>query len=116
MFSFKNAIVITVALSTIQAAVYGLNLWLGNSGLIIGTFIASLFEIHAAIAAIVVQGDPNTAQATPLLIALMVGLCAHAMSKSINAGLTGGYKYALAFVPAQIFHMAILVILVWVSR
>ena len=116
MFSFKNAIVITVALSTIQAAVYGLNLWLGNSGLIIGTFIASLFEIHAAIAAIVVQGDPNTAQATPLLIALMVGLCAHAMSKSINAGLTGGYKYALAFVPAQILHMAILVILVWVSR
>ncbi|MBY3625085.1 MgtC/SapB family protein [Acinetobacter sp. CUI P1] len=116
MFSFKNAIVITVALSTIQAAVYGLNLWLGNSGLIIGTFIASLFEIHAAIAAIVVQGDPNTAQATPLLIALMAGLCAHAMSKSINAGLTGGYKYALAFVPAQILHMAILVILVWVSR
>ena len=116
MFSFKNAIVITVALSTIQAAVYGLNLWLGNSGLIIGTFIASLFEIHAAIAAIVVQGDPNTAQATPLLIALMVGLCALAMSKSINAGLTGGYKYALAFVPAQILHMAILVILVWVSR
>lgn len=116
MFSFKNAIVITVALSTIQAAVYGLNLWLGNSGLIIGTFIASLFEIHAAIAAIVVQGDPNTAQATPLLIALMVGLCADAMSKSINAGLTGGYKYALAFVPAQILHMAILVILVWVSR
>lgn len=116
MFSFKNAIVITVALSTIQAAVYGLNLWLGDSGLIIGTFIASLFEIHAAIAAIVVQGDPNTAQATPLLIALMAGLCAHAMSKSINAGLTGGYKYALAFVPAQILHMAILVILVWVSR
>lgn len=116
MFSFKNAIVITVALSTIQAAVYGLNLWLGNSGLIIGTFIASLFEIHAAIAAIVVQGDPNTAQATPLLIALMAGLCAHAISKSINAGLTGGYKYALAFVPAQILHMAILVILVWVSR
>jgi hypothetical protein len=38
------------------------------------------------------------------------------MSKSINAGLTGGYKYALAFVPAQILHMAILVILVWVSR
>jgi hypothetical protein len=49
----------------------------------------------------------------PLLIALMVGLLAHSISKSINAGLTGGYRYAFAFVPAQIVHMGILAILLW---
>ncbi|GAB02124.1 MULTISPECIES: DUF4010 domain-containing protein [Acinetobacter] len=113
MFSFKNAVIITLALSGIQVAIYALNLWLGSTGLILGTVIASLFEIHAAIAAIVVQGEPETAQSMPLLIALMVGLLAHSISKSINASLTGGYRYALAFVPAQIVHMGILAILLW---
>jgi uncharacterized membrane protein (DUF4010 family) len=116
MFSFKNAIIITFALSAIQAAVYALNLWLGSSGLILGTLIASLFEIHAAIAAIVVQAEPDTVQATTLMIALMIGLAAHALAKSINAALTGGYKYALAFIPAQIIHMTVLIIMLWMQQ
>ncbi len=116
MFSFKNAIIITFALSAIQAAVYALNLWLGSSGLILGTLIASLFEIHAAIAAIVVQAEPDTVQATTLMIALMIGLAAHALAKSINAALTGGYKFALAFIPAQIIHMTVLIIMFWMQQ
>ena len=116
MFSFKNAIIITFALSTIQAVVYALNLWLGSSGLILGTLIASLFEIHAAIAAIVVQAEPDTVQATTLIIALMIGLAAHALAKSINAALTGGYKFALAFIPAQIIHMTVLIIMLWMQQ
>ena len=116
MFSFKNAIIITFALSTIQAVVYALNLWLGSSGLILGTLIASLFEIHAAIAAIVVQAEPDTVQATTLMIALMIGLAAHALAKSINAALTGGYKFALAFIPAQIIHMTVLIIMFWMQQ
>jgi uncharacterized membrane protein (DUF4010 family) len=116
MFSFKNAIIITFALSAIQAAVYALNLWLGSSGLILGTLIASLFEIHAAIAAIVVQAEPDTVQATTLMIALMIGLAAHALAKSINAALTGGYKFALAFIPAQIIHMTVLIIMLWMQQ
>ena len=116
MFSFKNAIIITFALSAIQAAVYALNLWLGSSGLILGTLIASLFEIHAAIAAIVVQAEPDTVQATTLIIALMIGLAAHALAKSINAALTGGYKFALAFIPAQIIHMTVLIIMFWMQQ
>lgn len=39
-----------------------------------------------------------------LIIALMIGLAAHALAKVINAALTGGYKFALAFIPAQIIH------------
>lgn len=116
MFSFKNAIIITFALSAIQAAVYALNLWLGSSGLILGTLIASLFEIHVAIAAIVVQAEPDTVQATTLMIALMIGLAAHALAKSINAALTGGYKFALAFIPAQIIHMTVLIIMFWMQQ
>lgn len=46
MFSIKEAVIIAVSLTLIQAGIYGANLLLGDSGLILGTFLASLFEVH----------------------------------------------------------------------
>lgn len=115
MFSLKQACFIAVVLTLIQVAVYGLGLLLGHAGLIAGTVLASFFEIHAAIAALVLQGAPDSAQGGVLLFALMAGLLMHALAKSINAGLSGGLKYMLAFAPVQILHMLVLVLLIWMS-
>lgn len=110
MFSIKKALIIVITLTVIQVAVYGLNLLFGDRGLIIATFFASLFEVHAAMATVVLQGTP---QQMTLVYALMIGLTAHAFSKSINAFLTGGKKYFLYFAPAQILHMLILIVVFW---
>lgn len=110
MFSLKEAAIIAVSLTLIQAGVYGLERLLGDAGLIAGTFLASLFEIHAAMATVVVQGDPSN---TSLLYALIIGLAAHAVSKSINAAISGGLKFALYFAPVQILHMAVLIAVLW---
>ena len=110
MFSLKEAAIIAGTLTIIQAGVYGLELLLGDSGLIAGTLLASLFEIHAAAAAVVIQGEPTN---TSLLYAMMLGLGAHAVSKSINAAISGGLKFALYFAPVQILHMAILIGVLW---
>ncbi len=59
MFSLKEAAIIVVTLTAIQAMVYGLEQTLGDAGLIIGTLLASLFEVHAAIATVVMQGPPS---------------------------------------------------------
>lgn len=112
MFSLKEASIIVVTLTTIQALVYGLNVWLGDAGLVAGTVLASLFEMHAAMAAVVMQGNPTN---HILLLALLLGLMAHAISKSINAAITGGFQYALAFVPTQIVRMTILIILIYTT-
>ncbi|EPC9324065.1 DUF4010 domain-containing protein, partial [Acinetobacter baumannii] len=114
MFSLKEAIIIAGTLTLIQAGVYGLSLYLGNAGLIAGTLLASLFEIHAAIAAVIVQGEPNNSQ-TSLLIAFMGGFAVHAIAKSINSAISGGLHYALAFIPAQILHMTIFISLLWMN-
>ncbi|MEJ2897940.1 DUF4010 domain-containing protein [Acinetobacter sp. NS-4] len=110
MFSLKEAVIIAVTLTLIQAGVYGLELLLGDAGLIAGTLLASLFEIHAAAAAVVVQGEPTN---TSLLYAMMLGLAAHAVSKSINAAISGGLKFALYFAPVQILHMLVLIAVLW---
>ena len=112
MFSLKQAAVIATALATIQAGIYALDLLLGNTGLIVGTLLASLFEIHAAIAAVIVQGNPDQ---KILFYALLFGLAAHAISKCINAALTGGKEYLLRFAPIQILHMSVLIALLWLS-
>ncbi len=111
MFSLKEAAIIAGSLTLIQAGVYGLNLLLGDAGLIAGTLLASLFEIHGALATIVIQGEPSNAV---LSLAFLLGLAAHAVSKSINALISGGGRYALVFAPIQILHMLIfIVIFIW---
>ena len=69
-----------------------------------------MFEVHAAMAAVVMQGNPTN---PILLLALLLGLATHAISKSINAVMTGGFQYARAFVPIQIIHMTVLIILIY---
>jgi uncharacterized membrane protein (DUF4010 family) len=111
MFSLKEAAIIAGSLTLIQAGVYGLNLLLGDAGLIAGTLLASLFEIHGALATIVIQGEPSNAV---LSLAFLLGLAAHAVAKSINALISGGGRYALVFAPIQILHMLIfIVIFIW---
>ncbi|HCL59773.1 MAG TPA: Mg2+ transporter-C, MgtC family protein [Acinetobacter sp.] len=110
MFSLKEAVIIAAALTLIQAGVYGLEVWLGDAGLLAGTLLASLFEIHAAMASVVVQGDPSNLR---LIYALLLGLGAHALAKSANAALTGGWKFVLYFAPVQILHMVVLIGLLW---
>lgn len=102
MFSIKEAVIIAVSLTLIQAGIYGANLLLGDSGLILGTFLASLFEVHAAVAGVVIQGNPHN---LTLIYAVMIGLAAHAVSKSINSFVTGGWKFFLYFAPSQTLHM-----------
>lgn len=108
MFSIKEALIIAVTLTVIQASVYGLNVLLGDKGLVIGTVLASLFEVHAAMATVVMQGGIDN---MTLIYALVLGLSAHACSKCVNAFMTGGWKYALYFAPVQILHMLCLSIL-----
>lgn len=115
MFSLKEAIIIAGTLTLIQAGVYGLSISLGDAGLIAGTLLASLFEIHAAIAAVIVQGEPDSAHMTSLLIAFLGGFAVHALAKSVNSAISGGLHYALAFVPAQLIHMGILITLLWLN-
>ena len=106
MFSLTEAGVIALSLTLIQAGVYGLNLWLGDAGLIAGTLLAASFEIHAAMATVVMQGTPTD---TAVITAFLLGLAVHSVAKCVNAALTGGMQYFLAFAPVQILHMSILI-------
>ena len=93
---------IALTLTVIQALVYGLSVLLGDKGLIIGTLLASLFEVHAAMTAVVVQGDIHN---SILVYAMVLGLATHSGSKCVNAFMTGGWRYGIYFAPVQIVHV-----------
>ena len=114
IFSIKEAVIIVLTLTVIQTGVYALNVALGDKGLILGTLLASLFEVHAAMATVVMQGSIYN---MTLIYAVLIGLAAHAMSKCINAYLTGGAQYFKYFAPIQIVHMLCLigVLLFWLT-
>ncbi|WP_231943333.1 MgtC/SapB family protein [Hydrogenophaga crassostreae] len=114
MFSLQGAALVVVLLSAIQALVHGLDLWLGEAGLIGGTMIASLADLHAAMAAVFASSgaDLSSNDAVPVMLALAV----HAGSKSVTAGLVGGRRYLLWLAPGLWAHtLLVIILLAWVA-
>jgi len=103
MFSLWAAAGVAALLSGIQAAVYGLTLWLGATGLLLGSALAALADLHAALAAVFASGMPlaNSAAVWAAMLAMMV----HTGSKSLTAFITGGSRYLVWLAPGLWLHM-----------
>ena len=99
---------IAALLTGIQAAVYGLSLWLGPKGMLAGTLLASLAELHSAVAAVMAASLPGDGQHPEVTIA--AALVVHAISKCINAAVTGGWRYVLALAPGMVLHTGVAVV------
>lgn len=112
MFSLTGAAGVVVLLTAIQAMVHGLELWLGEAGLIVGTMVAALADLHAAMAAVFSSsgGTLSGSRTLPVMLALLV----HAGSKSATAGLVGGRRYLMWLGPGLWVHtLVVLALLAW---
>jgi uncharacterized membrane protein (DUF4010 family) len=105
MFSLWAAAGVAALLSGIQAGVYGLTLWLGSTGLLLGSALAALADLHAAVAAVFASGEPLPGGAA--VGAVVLTLLAHAIGKSVSAGLAGGRRYLAWLAPGLWGHMAL---------
>ncbi|MFZ2825996.1 MAG: hypothetical protein WA007_10070, partial [Hydrogenophaga sp.] len=102
-------------LSGIQVAVHALERWLGDTGLLLGATLAALADLHSALAAVFASGAPQPGGAA--VWAVMLAVSVHAGSKSVTAGLTGGWRYLLALAPGLWVHTALCVAGVfWMAR
>lgn len=99
MFSLRRAALVAMLLTGIQVLVYALQLGFGDTGLLAGALLGAVADLHAASAAVLVQGGPEGARATPLREALMAALLLHGASKTIAAWISGGGGYALRLAP-----------------
>lgn len=116
MFSLRNAALVALLLTGIQAGVHALSLWLGNAGLLAGVLLGSLADLHAAAAAVMVQGLPSAPGVPTLLQVLMGALLVHNLSKCVTAGISGGTGYLRALAPGLLVHAAVLLgLLAWVG-
>ncbi|MEZ5703702.1 MAG: DUF4010 domain-containing protein [Burkholderiaceae bacterium] len=114
MFSLPGAAAVVALLSAIQVVVHGLTLWLGETGLIVGTMVAALADLHAAMAAVFASSGSGVSGAAGLPVAL--ALMVHAGSKSVTAGLVGGRRYLLWLGPGLWAHTLLFVaLLVWLA-
>jgi uncharacterized membrane protein (DUF4010 family) len=83
--------------------VHALTLWLGEAGLIGGSLLGALADLHSALAAVFTTGPPAPIGHQ----AVMGALAVHALSKSVTAVLVGGRTYALWFLPGLWGHTAL---------
>lgn len=104
MFKLRDALVIAALLTGIQVGVHLLTAWQGDAGMLAGALIAALADLHAATAAVLVRGGPQSPAGPAIVSALMAALLVHAGSKCAVALASGGWRYALAVAPGVLGH------------
>ncbi|QCB48072.1 DUF4010 domain-containing protein [Hydrogenophaga sp. PAMC20947] len=114
MFSLWGAAAVAALLAGIQVVVHAFDLWLGQAGLLVGTLLASIADLHAALAAVFASSGPVLSDGSvwPVMLALSV----HAGSKSLTAGLVGGWAYLRWLAPGLWLHTALAVGLLYGLR
>jgi len=105
MFSLWGAAGVAALLSAIQVLVHALTLWLGASGLLLGSALAALADLHASLAAVFASGGPAAGSAS--VWAVVLAMLVHAGSKSATAGIVGGWRYLAWLAPGLWLHMAL---------
>lgn len=114
MFSLWGAAAVAGLLTGIQVLVHALDLWFGQAGLMVGTLLAALADLHAALAAVFASSGPVLAAdaAWPVMLALVV----HAGSKSVTAAAVGGWPYLRWLAPGLWAHNLLCVALIaWLA-
>jgi uncharacterized membrane protein (DUF4010 family) len=109
MFKLRSALVIAALLTGIQVGVQLLTVWQGDAGMLAGALLAALADVHAATAAVLVRGGPDSAAGPAIAAALMAALLVHAGSKCVVALASGGWRYALAVAPGIVAHTLVFV-------
>lgn len=113
MFRLREAAIIAAALSVMQLGVKGMMLWLGDGGMLLASVVASIADLHSALAAVMLQGTPDSAVGPAVGWSVMLGLATHAVSRTTVAALSGGRAYALLIAPAMFIHTAVVLALLW---
>lgn len=113
MFRLRDALLIAAMLTGLQVLVYGLTRWLGDTGLLLGTLLAALADVHAATAAVLALGDPSGAEGPQLCFALSAALSVHALSKSAVAWVSGGWRYGAVVACGVIGQTAMFLLVFW---
>jgi uncharacterized membrane protein (DUF4010 family) len=102
MFSLRGALLVAALLTSVQALVYGLRLWLGQAGALGATVLASVVDLHSSVAAVLAlaaPGEPGMGFA-----ALMLAIGVHGVSKAATAGFAGGMRYLGWLAPGLFLH------------
>lgn len=113
MFNLRGAAAVALLLMGVQTVVVLMQGWQGQGGLLAGVLLASLADLHAAASAVFLASAPDapTGWASPLSLALLL----HAMSKSVVAGLSGGWHYLRWLAPGLWVHTLLVVVLLTIS-
>ncbi len=105
MFSLRGALLVAALLTSVQALVYGLRLWLGQAGALGATVLAAVVDLHSSVAAVLALSPPSDPGLG--VTALMLAIGVHGISKAATAGFAGGVRYLGWLAPGLFLHTAV---------
>jgi uncharacterized membrane protein (DUF4010 family) len=116
LFSLRSTGAVALLLTGVQAAVHAVTLWLGDTGFLLGTLLASLMDLHASAAAVLAHAAAGAAPDAVQAMALMAAVTVHSLNKAVVAALTGGRAYALRLLPGLLAQAVVFSGVFWLLR
>ncbi len=105
MFSLRSALLVAALLTSVQALVYGVKVWLGQAGALGAVVLASIVDLHSSLAAVLALAPPEAGSMG--FTALMLAIGVHGVSKAVTAGLAGGARYLGWLAPGLCLQTAV---------
>lgn len=111
VFDLKTSVSFSVLLGVVMTASAGLNVWLGDAGILIGAAVAGFADAHAtaaSAASLMAAGKINETQA---VLPILLGLTSNTVTKIVVALHAGGLPYASKIVPG----LLMMVVAIWLG-
>jgi uncharacterized membrane protein (DUF4010 family) len=115
-FELKTSIGFSLLLGAVMTASAGLNVWLGDAGILVGAAVSGFADAHATAASAASLMAAGKIQVQQAMVPILLGLTTNTMTKAVLAFQAGGWGYASKIVPGLILMVAATWLGFWWAR
>lgn len=105
-FSVKTAFTLAAVIALVLVTSAALKAWFGQAGLVVGTALAGLADVHAAAMSVASLVASNKLSASAAVLPILIAFSANTLSKAIMAVVSGGRAFALQVIPPLVLQVS----------
>lgn len=105
-FSVKTALILAAVIAVVLITSAALKAWFGQAGLVVGSAVAGLADVHASTISVASLAAAGKLSAANAVIPILVAFSVNALSKAVAAAVSGGKEFALQVIPGLMLQVA----------
>jgi uncharacterized membrane protein (DUF4010 family) len=105
-FSVKTALMLAAAIAAALVASAALKTWFGQTGLVVGSGLAGMADVHAATISVASLAGAGKLSPESAVIPILIAFSVNSTSKAVIALISGGKEFSDKVLPGLIVQVA----------